>query len=123
MPRARFGYIHVVNNDYTHWKMYAIGGSSHPTIISQGNRFIADHPFAKEITHRERTPISEWSKWTWVSEGDLLLRGAFFVPSGDRDWTKKHPQFYDKISAAPAVHVEEITRFAGVLGCRIGMPC
>ena len=123
MPRARFGYIHVVNNDYTHWKMYAIGGSSHPTIISQGNRFIADHPFAKEITHRERTPISEWSKWTWVSEGDLLMRGAFFVPSGDRDWTKKHPELYDKITAAPAIHVQEITRFAGVLGCRVGMPC
>ncbi|KAK8300866.1 hypothetical protein V6Z12_D05G423100 [Gossypium hirsutum] len=41
MPRCRWGYFHVVNNDYTHWKLYAIGGSMHPTIISQGNRFIA----------------------------------------------------------------------------------
>ncbi|MBA0739453.1 hypothetical protein Gogos_012724, partial [Gossypium gossypioides] len=24
MPRCRWGFIHVVNNDYTHWKMYAI---------------------------------------------------------------------------------------------------
>ncbi|KAK8522939.1 hypothetical protein V6N12_056631 [Hibiscus sabdariffa] len=24
MPRCRFGFIHVVNNDYTHWVMYAI---------------------------------------------------------------------------------------------------
>ncbi|MBA0819522.1 hypothetical protein Gohar_025506, partial [Gossypium harknessii] len=45
----RDGFIHVVNNDYTHWKMYAIGGSTHPTIISQCNRFIAPNdPFAKE---------------------------------------------------------------------------
>ena len=41
MPRARFGLVHVVNNDYTHWEMYAIGGNMNPTIISQGNRFIA----------------------------------------------------------------------------------
>jgi len=123
MPRARYGYIHVVNNDYTHWKMYAIGGSSHPTIISQGNRFIADHPFAKQVTHRERTPESEWMKWTWVTEGDLFMRGAYFIPSGDRDWTRKHPELYDKISPAPATRVEDMTRFAGVLGCRVGIPC
>lgn len=41
MPRVRFGLVHVVNNDYTHWEMYAIGGNMNPTIISQGNRFIA----------------------------------------------------------------------------------
>lgn len=41
MPRVRFGFVHIVNNDYTHWLMYAIGGSQHPTILSQGNRFIA----------------------------------------------------------------------------------
>jgi pectate lyase len=41
MPRCRWGFFHIVNNDYTHWLMYAIGGSAHPTILSQGNRFIA----------------------------------------------------------------------------------
>lgn len=39
--RCRHGYFHVVNNDYTHWEMYAIGGSAAPTINSQGNRFLA----------------------------------------------------------------------------------
>ncbi|KAL8528299.1 hypothetical protein ACS0TY_005924 [Phlomoides rotata] len=112
MPRARFGYIHVVNNDYTHWKMYAIGGSSHPTIISQGNRFIADHPFAKQVTKREKASESEWKKWTWISEGDLFLRGAYFVTSGDQTWLNKHPQVYDKIAAAPAKFVSEMTKFA-----------
>ncbi|KAI4326753.1 hypothetical protein MLD38_032032 [Melastoma candidum] len=41
MPRCRHGYFHVVNNDYTHWEMYAIGESANPTINSQGNRFLA----------------------------------------------------------------------------------
>lgn len=50
MPRCRWGFFHVVNNDYTHWLMYAIGGSSHPTIVSQGNRFVAPpNPNAKEV--------------------------------------------------------------------------
>ncbi|MBA0693255.1 hypothetical protein Goari_010749, partial [Gossypium aridum] len=45
MPRCRWGYFHVVNNNYIHLKLYAISGSIHPTIISQGNRFIAtDNP-------------------------------------------------------------------------------
>nr|DAD30723.1 TPA_asm: hypothetical protein HUJ06_009574 [Nelumbo nucifera] len=50
MPRCRHGYFHVVNNDYTHWEMYAIGGSAAPTINSQGNRFLApDNRFSKEV--------------------------------------------------------------------------
>jgi pectate lyase len=31
----------VANNKYDEWKMYAIGGSSNPTILSEGNFFIA----------------------------------------------------------------------------------
>lgn len=42
MPRCRHGYFHVVNNDYTEWQLYAIGGSAAPTINSQGNRFVAN---------------------------------------------------------------------------------
>ena len=48
--RCRHGYFHVVNNDYTHWEMYAIGGSASPTIYSQGNRFLAPNTrFNKEV--------------------------------------------------------------------------
>ncbi|MBA0776204.1 hypothetical protein Gotri_011229 [Gossypium trilobum] len=51
MPRCRFGFIHVVNNDYNHWFLYAIGGTSNPTIISQGNRYSAPGTFgAKDVT-------------------------------------------------------------------------
>lgn len=50
--RCRHGYFHVVNNDYTHWEMYAIGGSAEPTINSQGNRYAAPMDrFAKEVQH------------------------------------------------------------------------
>lgn len=53
MPRCRHGYFHVVNNDFTEWKMYAIGGSADPTINSQGNRYIAPpEADAKEVIFR-----------------------------------------------------------------------
>lgn len=53
--RCRHGYFHVVNNDYTHWEMYAIGGSANPTINSQGNRYLAPaNPFAKEVPKKKR---------------------------------------------------------------------
>lgn len=39
-----------MNNVYTGWKMYAVGGSANPTINSQGNLFIAlDGDSAKEV--------------------------------------------------------------------------
>lgn len=76
-----------------------------------------------QVTKREKATESEWRKWTWISEGDLFLRGAYFVASGDQSWTKKHPEVYDKIMAAPARFVEEMTRFAGALGCKVGLPC
>lgn len=50
MPRIRRGYVHVVNNDYFEWKMYAIGGSAGPTVNSEDNRFTAPaDPSAKEV--------------------------------------------------------------------------
>ncbi|KAJ8424358.1 hypothetical protein Cgig2_023363 [Carnegiea gigantea] len=83
MPRCRYGYFHVVNNDYIHWQTYAIGGSAAPTINNQGNRFLAaDERFNKEVTKRENTPEYIWKKWNWRSEGDLFLNRAYFIPSG-----------------------------------------
>ncbi|KAJ8546391.1 hypothetical protein K7X08_018974 [Anisodus acutangulus] len=83
MPRCRHGYFHVVNNDYTHWEMYAIGGSAAPTINSQGNRFLApNEKFRKEVTKHEDAPESQWRSWNWRSEGDLMLNGAYFRQTG-----------------------------------------
>ncbi|KAM6547226.1 hypothetical protein CsatB_018902 [Cannabis sativa] len=123
MPRCRWGFFHVVNNDYTHWLMYAIGGSQHPTIISQGNRFIAPPNLnAKEVTKREYAEGSEWKQWQWKSQGDLMMNGAFFVESGSR-FNKKQFSRHDMIKYKPGTFVTRLTRNAGTLICRYGKPC
>ncbi|KAK4778936.1 hypothetical protein SAY86_006464 [Trapa natans] len=122
MPRCRWGYFHVVNNDYTHWLMYAIGGSSSPTIISQGNRFIAPPNLAaKEVTKRDYATPAQWRQWTWKSEGDLLMNGAFFVSSGPPPKVTPRKRYLIKPGSATAVGM--MTRFAGALGCKTGRPC
>jgi len=122
MPRCRHGNFHVVNNDYTHWEMYAIGGSANPTINSQGNRFLAPvKGSSKEVTKREYTPESVWRHWNWRSEGDLMLNGAFFIPSGvgaSSSYAKA-----SSLSAKPSSLVGSLTANAGVLTCRKGSQC
>ncbi|XP_052196028.1 probable pectate lyase P59 [Diospyros lotus] len=123
MPRIRSGFTHVVNNDYTHWEMYAIGGSHHATVLCEGNRFIAPNkPEFKEVTHRNGPP-NEWAKWTWLSRGDLFMSGAFFTESGNRSRGNDLAKL-DGIVAKPAKKVRSLTRFAGALGhCRVGKLC
>ncbi|XP_050382638.1 pectate lyase-like [Argentina anserina] len=124
MPRCRHGYFHVVNNDYTHWLKYAIGGSSHPTIISQGNRYIAPpDPKLKEITYRIYTTEAEWATWQWRSEGDLMENGAYFRESGEPRKDRGPYSRLDVINARPGSFVRRLTRFSGTLGCRAGKPC
>ncbi|KAH0897253.1 hypothetical protein HID58_046821, partial [Brassica napus] len=122
MPRCRHGYFHVVNNDYTHWQMYAIGGSAAPTINSQGNRFLApnDHVF-KEVTKYEDAPQSKWKKWNWRSEGDLFLNGAFFTPAGGRASSSYAKA--SSLSARPSALVASVTGNAGALYCKKGSRC
>ncbi|GMP33534.1 hypothetical protein CsSME_00006815 [Camellia sinensis var. sinensis] len=121
MPRARWGFIHAVNNDYTHWLMYAIGGSQHPTIISQGNRFIApQNPFAKEVTKRDYAPQSVWKNWLWRSEGDVMMDGAFFTQSGNPN---QHYPTKDLIPPKPGSYVSTLTQFSGSLNCVPNSPC
>ncbi|XP_028796886.1 probable pectate lyase 5 [Neltuma alba] len=122
MPRCRHGYFHVVNNDYTQWGMYAIGGSANPTIYSQGNRFLASNDGnLKEVTKRENSPESEWKNWNWRSSGDLMVNGAFFTPSG-----KEASSSYARassLSAKSSSLVSSITVSAGALKCTKGSRC
>ncbi|XP_065862649.1 probable pectate lyase 22 [Euphorbia lathyris] len=123
MPRCRFGYFHIVNNIYTGWKMYAIGGSAKPTINSQGNVFIAsDNESTKEVTKREISlEDEEWKNWNWRSDGDIMLNGAYFTPSGD-----KGPASYIKASsmvARPASLLTNISPSSGALNCQSGQYC
>nr|XP_043632673.1 probable pectate lyase P59 [Erigeron canadensis] len=123
LPAVRFGFVHVVNNDYTEWQSYAIGGADGATIISQGNRFTAANGACKEVTKREQVPESIWRKWTWRSEGDLLLNGAYFRQSGNPHWAKTY-KGYPLIPAQPAVTVPQLTKYVGAsLNCKVGSPC
>ena len=124
MPRIRFGFVHVVNNDYTHWNMYAIGGSQAPTIISQGNRFVA--PMSdrlKEVTKREYAKEEEWKSWNWRSEGDLMVNGAYFIESGDPAAIQNSQRDFNLVEAAKGIEVPMITMFSGALNCLPGQPC
>ncbi|XP_052159078.1 pectate lyase-like [Oryza glaberrima] len=122
MPRCRFGFFHMVNNDYTHWLMYAIGGNMNPTIISQGNRFRAsDDMKLKEVTKREYTSYDEYKEWVWKSQDDLFLNGAFFNESGGRN--ERRYNRLDLIQARNGRYVGRMTRFAGTLPCRVGKKC
>lgn len=122
MPRCRLGYFHVVNNDYTHWEMYAIGGSGNPTINSQGNRFLAPNDrFKKEVTKREDAPAGQWKTWNWRSEGDLFLNGAYFTASGAG--ASSPYARASSLGARSSNLVGMITSQAGALGCRRGSRC
>ncbi|XP_047043279.1 pectate lyase-like [Lolium rigidum] len=117
MPRCRFGVFHVVNNDYVSWEKYAIGGSASPTILSQGNRFCAGKE--KEVTKRDGDPPnSEWRNWSWISDGDLMLNGAFFRASGRPGPAVKAPSFVKSAS-----FVAPMTASAGALSCNKGCLC
>ncbi|OMO81804.1 Pectate lyase/Amb allergen [Corchorus capsularis] len=115
MPRCRRGYIHVVNNDFTQWEMYAIGGSGNPTINSQGNRYTAPiNPNAKEVTKRVDTSEGDWKDWNWRSEGDIMVNGAFFVASGQGVEVKYEKAY--SVEPKSAVLIEQLVMHAGVLG-------
>ncbi|KAL8529636.1 hypothetical protein ACS0TY_006897 [Phlomoides rotata] len=122
MPRVRWGFVHVVNNDYTRWEMYAIGGSQNPTILSQGNRFVApDNRNAKEVTKRDYAPESTWKNWVWKSEGDLMVNGAFFKQSGDLK--HKFALGPHMVAPKPGSFAATLSKFSGPLNCILGQPC
>ncbi|GFS31255.1 pectin lyase-like superfamily protein [Actinidia rufa] len=146
MPRCRHGYFHVVNNDYTHWKMYAIGGSANPTINSQDNRFFPPNfRFKKEVTKMRMHPrVSGGTRdgngaslgrgrgsagqiaiprrhWNWRSEGDLMLNRAYF----GQLWSGASPTYAraSSLSARPSSFVGPMTTTAGALNYRKGSRC
>ncbi|KAF7840603.1 putative pectate lyase 2 [Senna tora] len=117
MPR--YGYAHVVNNQYDEWLMYAIGGSADPTILSEGNYFVASNN-AKQVTKRETS--EKWNSWKWRSFRDEFLNGAYFVPSGYGTCTPYYSPDQSFI-AAPASLVPLLTLNAGPLPCVFGNAC
>ena len=115
--RARYGNVHVLNNDYTSgWGLYAIGGSEDPTILSQGNYFTAGK--TKEVTKRINDggpTVGGWQKWNWGSDGDIFLNGAFFTGSGAKASSAGVYAKAFSTSSRPAKLVPAITKSAGPL--------
>ncbi|KAH7573092.1 hypothetical protein JRO89_XS03G0066900 [Xanthoceras sorbifolium] len=96
--------------------------SASPTINSQGNRYAAPtNPFAKEVTKRVETAASQWKSWNWRSEGDLLLNGAYFTPSGAGAAASYARA--SSLGAKSSTMVGSITSAAGALPCRRGRQC
>ncbi|RID67963.1 hypothetical protein BRARA_C00157 [Brassica rapa] len=91
------------------------GGSANPTINSQGNRYTAPiDPNAKEVTKRVDSNEKHWGKWNWRTEGDVMVNGAFFVPSGDG----VSPAYAraTSLQAKTADVIDQLTVNAGVFG-------
>lgn len=66
------------------------------------------------MTKRVDTDEGKWSDWNWRTEGDEMVNGAFFVPSG----AGMNMQYARAFSTEPksASLVSQLTANAGVLG-------
>lgn len=74
-----------------------------------------------QVTKHEDATQSEWKNWNWRSEGDLMVNGAFFTPSGagaSSSYAKA-----SSLSARPSSLVSTITAGAGILKCKKGSHC
>nr|GMD06950.1 probable pectate lyase 16 [Ipomoea batatas] len=124
MPRVRHGYAHVANNYYDQWLQYAIGGSAGPTILSEGNYFVASDDVApqnKEVTKREINN-GGWKTWKWMSTKDVFLNGAYFVPSGYGICSPSYATSQLFVAAQGSL-VPFLTSHAGPLQCVVGEKC
>ncbi|PWA63836.1 pectin lyase fold/virulence factor, AmbAllergen [Artemisia annua] len=123
IPRCRWGFFHIINNDYQPWRMYAIVGSAKPTIISQGNRFIAPDGRRKLVSMRANATEEEWKQWNWRTVNDVFENGAQFIASGVDPILSPEQQQHMNIQPEPGSAVEHLTSCAGALSCTIGKPC
>lgn len=74
-----------------------------------------------QVTKRVDTAEGQWKGWNWRSEGDLMLNGAYFTPSGagaSASYARA-----SSLGAKSSSMVGTITSGAGVLGCRRGHQC
>lgn len=68
----------------------------------------------EQVTKRVDINEGEWSGWNWRTDGDLMVNGAFFVPSG----AGLTAQYAKASSVEPkaAALIVQLTGGAGVLG-------
>lgn len=68
----------------------------------------------KQVTKRVDTNEGQWSDWNWRTDGDIMVNGAFFVPSGEglsAQYTKA-----SSVEPKSAALVSQLTIDAGVFG-------
>lgn len=73
------------------------------------------------MTKRVDTAQGQWKNWNWRSEGDLLLNGAYFTPSGagaSASYARA-----SSLGAKSSSMVGAMTADAGVLSCRRRQQC
>lgn len=66
------------------------------------------------MTKRVESDEKEWTGWNWRTEGDIMVNGAFFVPSGEGMST-----MYTKASSVEpksAAIIDQLTSNSGVFG-------
>lgn len=66
------------------------------------------------MTKRVDTKEGDWEGWNWRTDGDVLVNGAYFVPSGQG----LSAQYSKASSVEPksAAMIDQLTMTAGVLG-------
>ena len=65
------------------------------------------------MTKRVDTGEKTWESWDWRSEGDIMVNGAFFVPSGGAGASYGKAYSVDPKSAGM---IDQIIMNAGVFG-------
>ena len=74
-----------------------------------------------QVTKRVETAQTTWKAWNWRPEGDMLLNGAFFTPSGagaSASYSRA-----SSLGAKSSSMVATITSGAGALSCHKGSSC
>lgn len=68
----------------------------------------------QQVTRRELASEGEWADWNWRTDGDIMMNGAFFVPSGEGA-TMQYAKA-SSVSPKSANQIDQLTMNAGVLG-------
>lgn len=66
------------------------------------------------MTKREDTDNGQWDEWNWRTDGDTMVNGAFFVPSG-QGLSNQYTKAYS-VDPKSALLINQLTANAGVLG-------
>jgi pectate lyase len=66
------------------------------------------------VTKRVDTDDKEWSGWNWRTDGDIMVNGAFFVPSG-AEMSAEYAEA-SSVQPKPVVQIDQLTMYSGVFG-------